>query len=69
MGFVQLSHGTVDASTTVSQSISGYTVGGKYNMSKATYGYLSIGNTKLDEAGATTGIKVDQYTLGLVHTF
>ena len=71
MGFVQLSHGTVDASTTVSQSISGYTVGGKYNMSKATYGYLSIGNTKMDYVAATsaTGIKIDQYALGLVHTF
>lgn len=69
MAFVQLSHGTVDASTAVSQSISGYTVGGKYIMSKATYGYLSIGNTKLDQSGTATGIKVDQYVLGLVHTF
>lgn len=72
LGFANYSHGTVDANTTVSQGNSGYVVGGKYSMSKTSYLYASVGSTKLDQVGTTAagvGAKVDQYALGLVHTF
>jgi predicted porin len=72
LGFAVLSHGTVNASTTAaSQSHSGYAVGGKYSMSKTSYVYASVGENKLDDQAGTTntGYKVDQYALGLVHTF
>jgi predicted porin len=76
MVFVQLSKGKNEVATSavvpaVSRSMSGYTVGGKYNLSKTTYGYASFGNTKLD-AGATAldlGVKVSQYTVGIVKGF
>jgi len=67
MVFVQLSNGKVDS--TVSQNVKGYTLGGKYNFSKTSYAYASVGENKLDQTGAVTGDKVDQYTIGLVHIF
>ena len=71
-GFVQLSTGKINFGGTGDndQTIKGYTVGGKYNLSKASYGYLSIGNIKLDEdAGVNPGFKADQVALGLVKTW
>jgi predicted porin len=75
MGFVQLSHGSINVVTatnvaSASRSISGYTLGAKYSMSKFTYGYAELGQTKLNSAaGANTGIKASQYSLGLVRSF
>ena len=76
LGFVQLSHGSNKLATVTgvagnSRSISGYTIGGKYNLSKLAYGYVSVGNTKLD-AGTQTNTgetKISQIALGFVRTF
>lgn len=77
MGFAQLSTGTVSRVTTAgtaadSRKITGSTIGAKYNMSKATYAYASLGQANL-KAGAVdpaaAGVKVSQFALGLVHTF
>jgi predicted porin len=73
LGFVQLSKGKVNAggTGTADQNQSGYTLGGKYNMSKASYGYLSFGENKTDagSGGAPAQNKVDQFAIGMVHTF
>jgi predicted porin len=81
MGFVQFSAGSVDSSPThvggvsgASQNVTGYSLGGKYNFSKTTYAYLSVGELKLTEGTASNGTdligtKVDQYTIGLVKNF
>ena len=73
LAFVQLSKGKVNTggTGTVDQDQSGYTLGGKYNMSKASYAYVSFGDNKL-KSGGTAGTpenKVDQFALGMVHTF
>ena len=54
LGFVQLSKGKNEVATAntvpaASRSLTGYTLGAKYNLSKTTYGYASFGSTKLDE--------------------
>jgi predicted porin len=71
--FAQYSLGKVNfgGSGDNDQDIKGYTVGAKYNLSKASYGYLSVGNIKLDsDTGAgNAGFKADQVALGLVKTW
>ena len=70
VGFVQLSKGKVNAGgAAVDQDQSGYTLGGKYNLSKASYGYVSFGDNKIASAGALAQYKVDQFAIGMVHTF
>jgi len=76
MGFAQYSFGSQNQVTTAntasnSRNMSGYTVGAKYTMSKTTWAYASLGETKLKEAAGASdsGIKISQYALGLVHTF
>jgi Gram-negative porin len=70
LGFVQLSHGTANDGADGDQTVSGYTIGGKYNISKATYGYVSFGENKMDAGtGAAYQVKVDQFAFGLVKTF
>jgi predicted porin len=76
MGFAQVSFGSQNQVTTAntasnSRSTSGYTVGAKYTVTKTTWAYASLGETKLKEAAgaADKGIKISQYALGLVHTF
>ena len=77
--FAQVSKGKQDqvaaaGVASVSRDLSGFTVGGKYNFSKATYAYVSYGQSEL-KAGAATdnaanrGVKANQYTLGLVKVF
>ena len=77
MGFAQVSFGARDEVVTVatastSRKISGYTVGGKYSLSKRAYAYASIGETKQD-AGALAvngdGIKISQFAIGLAQVF
>jgi len=53
------------------QDIKGYTLGAKYNLSKASYGYLSVGGIKLDEdtSAPNPGFKANQVALGLVKTW
>jgi predicted porin len=73
--FVQYSSGSknevITAGTAaVKRDWAGYTVGSTYNMSKRTAGYLVMGQTKLDgTSGVTNEVKVDQVTVGLVHSF
>jgi predicted porin len=60
--------------TSVSRDLSGFTVGGKYDFSKATYAYVSYGQTELKVGAATDnagniGVKSNQYALGLVKKF
>jgi predicted porin len=77
LAFVQLSNGTLDTTASTagaSQKETGYSLGGKYNFSKTTYAYLSVGELKIaadtSSTGATVpGAKVDQYTIGLVKNF
>lgn len=79
LAFLQLSNGKNEIATTTGTAASsrkntGYSLGGKYMLSKATYGYVTYGSTTLKEGDGTggaaeTGIKVKQYALGLVHTF
>ncbi len=71
LGFVQYSKGKFNAggAGTADQDQSGYTIGGKYNMSKASYAYVSFGDNKIASAGALKQYKVDQFALGMVHTF
>ena len=77
MGFAQLSFGARDevvtlATASTSRKISGYTVGGKYSLSKRAYAYASVGETKQD-AGALAvngdGIKISQFAIGLAQVF
>ncbi len=60
------------------RDVTGYTVGARYNMSKRTFAYASVGETKLDTAFTSSsapnsdreyGVKVQQSTVGLVHSF
>lgn len=71
LAFAQLSTGKVNngAANETNRKIKGFTVGGKYNMSKATYGYASVGNIKQDHDTVAAGYKFDQFALGLVHNF
>ena len=46
----------------------GYQLGLQYNLSKRTYGYAAIGQSKV-KTGATTEVKTDQTALGIVHMF
>lgn len=77
LAFAQVSMGKVNRVTTAataseSRKETGFTVGAKYNMSKATYAYASLGQTNL-KAGivdaTASGVKVSQFALGLVKTF
>jgi predicted porin len=71
-GFAQLSFGsdkTAPAAAPVSRTKSGYTLGGRYALSKATFAYGSIGEDKVADSGATAGAKTDQVAFGLVHSF
>jgi predicted porin len=75
--FGQISMGKVNRVTTngvasESRNATGMTVGAKYNMSKQTYAYVSIGNTKLNAGSVdanAAGVKVSQLALGLVKAF
>lgn len=74
--FAQVSAGSQNqiatgATTSSSRNLSGYTVGAKYNLSKTTWAYASFGSTKLNTGtiAAETGIKADQYAIGLVKSF
>ena len=77
MGFAQLSFGSrnevfVANNAAVSRKISGYTVGGKYSLSKRAYAYASIGETKQDAGTTATngdGIKISQFAIGLAQVF
>jgi len=77
LAFAQVSMGTINRVTTAgvaseSRKESGMTIGAKYNMSKITYAYVSVGNTNL-KAGSVdataAAVKVSQFALGLVHSF
>jgi predicted porin len=77
--FAQYSKGKQDqivaaGVNSVSRDLSGFTVGGKYDFSKATYAYVSYGQTELKVGAATDnagniGVKSNQYALGLVKKF
>jgi len=78
MGFAQVSFGSRTEVTTagtaaVSRNMSGYTLGAKYSMDKSTYGYASVGQTKMDAGtgtlGTDIGVKINQYALGLTRVF
>ncbi len=73
LGFVQISDGKFNANTNSTtsgdQTQKGYTLGGKYNMSKASYLYVSFGENKVDADGTAAQRKVDQFAVGMVHTF
>lgn len=73
LGFVQLSKGKWNPNTTSTtssdQDQSGYTIGAKYNLSKASYGYISLGENKIDSNGTAVQNKVDQFAIGMVHVF
>jgi predicted porin len=65
--------GTAGKAST-SRDMTGYTLGAKYNMSKRTFAYVAVGQTKLDESNVVTssadfGAKVKQTALGLAHSF
>jgi len=64
--------------TPTKRDVTGYTVGARYNMSKRTFAYAAVGETKLDANSTATsspnsdreyGVKVQQTTVGLVHSF
>jgi predicted porin len=75
--FAQLGMGSVKRVTTLgsaadSRNITGSTLGAKYNLSKVTFAYMSLGQTNMKAGSvdpAAVGIKVSQFALGLVHTF
>ena len=70
LGFVQVSHGTYkDGLGNGDQTLSGYTVGGKYNLSKASYGYLSIGQNKVGDNSVVPEYKVSQFAVGVARSF
>jgi predicted porin len=65
-----------DAKAAVKRDISGYQLGARYDLSKRTYTYAVTGQTKLDAVtGDSTngfynyGVKVQQTTIGLAHSF
>jgi predicted porin len=67
---------SADGKAAVKRDISGYQVGVRYDLSKRTFAYAVTGQTKLDGvAGDSTngyynyGVKVQQTTLGLAHSF
>jgi predicted porin len=72
---IKINNGAVAAGkASTSRDMTGYTLGAKYNMSKRTFAYVAIGQTKLDESNAVAssadfGAKVKQTALGLVHSF
>jgi len=57
----------------VKRDITGYTVGARYALSKRTFGYAAVGETKLDASSQggsyNYGVKVQQATVGLAHSF
>jgi len=65
-GFAQASFAK---DTTTDQKSTGYAVGAKYDMSKNTFAYADIGGTKLDSNANGAGLKVTQYTIGMVQSF
>jgi predicted porin len=62
-GYVELGTGKHDNGTT-SPKYSAYNVGAKYDMSKATWAYASVGSAKEDKVS-----KVEELAIGLVHSF
>lgn len=62
-GYVEVSMGKHDV-TAGSNNYSGYNVGAKYDMSKASWLYASVGSAKEDSVS-----KVDELAVGLVHSF
>ena len=67
-GYVQLGTGKHDTGTD-SPKLSAYALGVKYDMSKSTWAYAHVGSAKQDNIALVAGSKVDQYALGLVHSF
>jgi len=61
------------AQAAVKRDFKGYTVGARYALSKRTFGYAAVGETKLDASSAggnyNYGVKVQQATVGLAHSF
>jgi predicted porin len=65
-----------DGKAAIKRDISGYQLGARYNMSKRTFAYAVTGQTKLDGVTPDStngvynyGVKVQQTTLGLAHSF
>jgi len=71
LAFLQFSHGSYNLgnSGNPDQTMTGFSLGGKYNLSKASYGYASVGQDKLNQTGNVSGWKVQQFAVGLVHTW
>lgn len=71
--YVELSFGKTDrvlhGSASDSRNMSGYAVGAKYDLSKDTFAYADVGSAKQNNTSVSTGSKVDQVALGLVHSF
>jgi len=63
-GYVELGNGKHDTGAATSPKYSAYAVGVHYDLSKATFAYVHVGSQKED-----TVSKVDQYGIGLVHSF
>lgn len=72
-GAATAGHATSASQNPVKRDLTGYTVGARYALSKRTFGYAAIGQSKLDassEGGSYNyGVKVQQTSLGLVHSF
>jgi predicted porin len=65
-----------DGKAAVKRDISGYQIGARYDLSKRTFAYAVTGQTKLDGVTGSNdngtynyGVKVQQTTLGLAHSF
>jgi predicted porin len=67
-GYVELGTGKHDTGTD-SPKYSAYAVGAKYDLSKSTWVYAHVGSAKSDQTTLTAGSKVDQYAIGLLHSF
>ncbi len=75
VAFAQMSDGTkteviTRGTAAIKRDWSGSSVGALYNFSKRTSGYAAIGKTKLDgTSGVTNEVKVDQFAVGMAHSF
>jgi predicted porin len=67
-GYVELGTGKHDTGND-SPKYSAFAVGAKYDLSKSTWVYAHVGSAKSDQTTLTAGSKVDQYAIGLLHSF
>jgi predicted porin len=65
-GYVELGTGKHDTGAATSPKYSAYAVGARYDFGKNTWGYAHVGSYKED---TTVNTKMEQYGLGLVHSF